>query len=133
MQGTDVLYPGVEVDGYKVEPWGLGEIEKLVPVFARVYAEMHKIPFAVDKDGKKETLIDHLMKEENLIPMILALLPEVKTVLCVTLNEKPETVEKFKVDQVIRLVLTIVNQNVGYLKNSFGPLSAVVKDLTATA
>jgi len=123
MQGTDVLYPGVEVDGYKVEPWGLGEIEKLVPVFARVYAEMR---------GKGIT-IDSATKEENLIPMILALLPEVKTVLCVTLNEKPETVEKFKVDQVIRLVLTIVNQNVGYLKNSFGPLSAVVKDLTATA
>jgi len=114
----NVLFPEMDVEGFKVKPWSLGTMEELTPCLERV-----TITFI-----NKGITLENIEKE---VPkVILSILPEVSTILSITLKEDIAKVKELPLNSVIALLLTITTQNVAYLKNSFGPMKSLIKSLT---
>ena len=114
----NILFPEKEVDGYKVRPWSLGMVEELAPCLERITLVLIKEGITLDN------------AEKEVLKITMKALPEVKTVLSITLKEDIEKVKELPMDTVVALLLTIITQNITYLKNSFGPISNLIKDLT---
>jgi len=117
----EMLFPEKQVAGYTVRPWTLGQIEQLAECFERVaYKCIEKGITSAPKNLEVE------------LPKIIgAVLPEISTVLSVTIDGlSVKDAKKFDLGTATLLILTIVHQNMEYLKNSLGPLKAMLKRLT---
>jgi len=118
----EILFPEKQVAGYTVKPWTLGQIEELSACFERVAFK------CVDK-GVSISL-DKL--EAELPKIIGSALPEISTVLSVTIDGlSVEDAKKFDLETATLLILTVVHQNMEYLKNSLGPINIMIKQLIA--
>ena len=115
------LFPEKEVEDFKVKPWSLEMVEELAPCLERITVLLIK----------KGITLDNV--EQKIGQASLAVLPEVKTVLSITLREDIEKVKKLPLNTIIALLLTVVTQNITYLKNSFSLISNLVKDITKKA
>lgn len=112
---SDILFSKRKVGDYEVDAWGLGELQKLVPVFERFVVKM-----ATNKLTLKDFDPDVLQKNPGKLFKILpTALPEIAEILSITLNRPTDEINKLKLDQVIELLIVIFQQNVEYLKNSF--------------
>jgi len=117
----NTLFPEQVIEGYKVRPWSLGTMEELAPCLERITITLLE----------KGVTLDNLEKEISKV--VFSILPEVSTVLSVTLKEKVEGMKELPLSSVIALLLVIVTQNISYLKNSLSPMQSLIKEMTKTA
>lgn len=117
-KSKNTLFPEKIVDGYKVKPWSLGTVEELSPCLERL-----TIVFI----SKGITLEN---AEEEAPKIIFSVLPEVSTVLAATLKKEVKEIKELPLDTVVALLLTVVTQNIAYLKNSFSPIKNLIKEMT---
>jgi len=123
MSEITTLIDEQDIGGYKVRPWGIVQLAKLSPVFERVTGKLKSegITFKdlTDKEGMK------------LDSLIFILLPEVPSIFSITLNLTEEEVGKIPPQLTIAMLMTMLMQNMETLKNSFGLISVMIKQMTA--
>lgn len=106
---TEVLFPGVEVEGYKVKPWRFGELADLSPMLGEIVQK-------VQAYGIK-SLKDLSIRMVEVIPLIL---PYTPSIAAKTLGISEDEVRAWPINKATMILLTIMNQNLEYLKNCFG-------------
>ena len=117
---AEVLLDGETVAGFNVRPWTISKCAALTPVFEKIAAEMKRRKlsfrdfFTVTKDGEKEKV-----EVLNLDQLLFALLPLVPEIISKTLDITQEEVDTIPQDAVLTITVTIVKQNMDYLKNLF--------------
>lgn len=104
----DVLFPEVQVAGYTVRPWTFGDTVALAPEFRGMIKVIRE-----EKIGFEDL-------EERFPEVVTLLLPFGSEIVRKTLKISNEEVGKLGPDKALLVLLTIINQNLDYLKNSFG-------------
>jgi hypothetical protein len=117
------LIDEVDVCGYKVRPWGIVQIAALAPAFERIVNKMKT-------RGVKLPDILNGIRDKTFVGIdgiIFSVLPEAPEIIAKTLKIDLAEVEKIPQSSVMPIVLTILNQNILYLKNWLGPLLTMTK------
>lgn len=111
---TDVLFPGKEIEGYIVKPWTLKQVRLLSPVFVDLFA-------IAKKEGA--TPENFMQIIEELLP---ALLPNAHKIISVSLGVSEDEADELSFGKASILTISILAENVEYLKNFFGLNEKVV-------
>lgn len=104
---------------FQVSPWGFDEIEALNPTFEAIYAELkrRKISlrdfYQVSKVGEGKEKIDLI----NFDQLYFVIMPHLRHIFKVSMHITDEDVSKIRPDEMTTMLLKIVMQNIGYLKN----------------
>lgn len=111
---TEILFPEIEVKGYKIKPWVFGELVDLSPILSKIVKAIHA-------EGIKslDCLVERMIE---LIPLMLPFAPEI---IAKTLHIEEQEIRTWPIDKATVILLTIINQNLGYLKNCFGLVKSV--------
>lgn len=104
----EILFPEVKVCGYTVRPWTFGDTAALGPEFRGMIRAIRE-----EKVGFDDI-------EERFPEIVTLLLPFGPQVVAKTLHVPVAEVEKLSIGDATVLFLTIINQNMDYIKNSFG-------------
>jgi hydrogenase-4 membrane subunit HyfE len=111
------LIPEKEIAGHTVKPWTLATMVKLAPVFMRTRKRALQEKIAIDI-------------ENDMTGFAMFLLPDVPEIVAITLGIPPKEAEDLVGGDAVVIVLTILQQNVSYLKNLVGPLVAAIHAIT---
>lgn len=115
---TDVLIDEFEVAGYKLHKWTLGDLTKLTPCLQSIGARLRDS--GINLDNFKDKIVE-------MLPCFTSELPEIVSI---STGVSIEEARKIELDTAIILALGIVKQNLSYLKNLSGPISALVQEMT---
>jgi len=128
---TEVLFPEVDVEGYRIRPWSFGQFAKLMPVFRSIMIDVKKAGLILgDIEGKTEQDVEKDAVE--MVPEIMELAaPYAPVIIAITLGVSENEVESWDMVKGTTILLTIITQNVDYLKNSSG-LGTVMKVLNTS-
>ena len=113
------LIDEVEVEGYKIRPWGIVQISRLSGSLERIF-------FGLSSRG---VTLESATKDISKI--IFAVLPEIPAIISETLNIPIAEVDKIPQSKIMPLVLAIINGNMVYLKNWYTPAKAAITEVTA--
>jgi hypothetical protein len=105
---TEILFPEQEVDGITVHPWTFGQIAKLSPIFRLIASDLRESEIPVDE-------LESRMSEVILIAGKYA-----PSIVAATINLPIAEVEQWPPEKGIKLLFTIISQNLEHIKNSFG-------------
>jgi len=128
-----ILFPDVEVEGYTIRPWTLAQAVALASTLGAlveiakesgVGEVLWKFMDLLDtgqgdaKDAFAKAQKEVLGVLPGLVPKFL---PHAPKILTVSLGASEEEVGKMNLGKTTVLLLSVVSQNVDYLKNFFGP------------
>jgi hypothetical protein len=121
MGETETLLDYVEVAGFKVKPWTIVQLAELSPYIEKIM------------NGLKERgiTLEGLKTGVGLDRVLFAVLPEAPRILEITLRISKEELEKISFEKVPAIVLTILQLNIEYLKNSLSPIQGMIKKILA--
>lgn len=120
----EILFTSQEVAGCTIRPWTLGQIVKLFPAFEYIAGEF-KARGIAPKD-----ILSTIQAEP--FKVLSPCLPQISSILSITTGKSIEEMEALQIGDVLQLLIVIIQQNIEYLKNAFGPISTVVAQLTET-
>jgi hypothetical protein len=109
------------VAGFNVRPWGFDEIEKMTPVFEKIYSGLKARKLTL-KDFYQQTKIDDGNSKIELInfdQLYFVVMPHVREVFKISTGASDSDLSKMPPEVMPILLLKIVMQNIGYLKNWF--------------
>ena len=105
----DILFPEIEVEGYKIRPWTFGQLVDMSPIFRAIMAE-------AIKDGITFENID-----KSVPSLVMIALPYAPDVISKTLEIDREEVRGWReLNKATVVLLTIITQNLEHIKNSSG-------------
>ena len=119
---TEILFPEKKVNNYELEPWGLKEISLVAPIINKAIGKC------------KDKGIN--LKTEHLSTAFLDILPliydEVLEIIAITTGDSIENIISIKPrsDGAV-IAMTILYQNMEYIKGFFGMFPAVIEAITA--
>jgi hypothetical protein len=108
------LFTEKRVGEYTVREWSLGQIVELAPVFEQAKRMCVERKFTLD------TLA------ADPLALVTAITPLVPRVLAVTMRVDDAKVRELPGSAAVTLALTVVEMNLAYLKNLFGPMMAAI-------
>jgi hypothetical protein len=108
------LFTEKRVGEYTVREWSLGQIVELAPIFEQAKRMCVERKFTLD------TLA------ADPLTLVTAITPLVPRVLAVTMRVDEAKVRELPGSAAVTLALTVVEMNLAYLKNLFGPLMAAI-------
>jgi len=133
MSDEQILFPDVEVEGYTIRPWTLAQAVALAPTLGAL-VEIAKESGVGEvllgfmdlldpgQGGAKDAFAKAQKEVIGVLPeLIPKFLPHAPKILYVSLGASMEEVDKMDLGKATVLLLSIVSQNVDYLKNFFGP------------
>lgn len=120
----EILFTSQEVAGCTIRPWTLGQIVKLFPAFEYLANEF-KARGIAPKD-----ILSTIQTEP--FKVLAPCISQITFVLAISTNKTTAEMEALQMDDVLKLLIVIVQQNIEYLKNAFGPVSAIAAQLTET-
>jgi len=105
----EILFPEKEIAGLKLRPWTLGDLEDLRPELRGVFA------WAKESGVTTDNLADK-------IPEVLDFLLGgfARSIIAKTAKVDEDKVRALPLDKATLAMLTIIDQNWAYLKNSYG-------------
>jgi len=103
----EILFPEIEIDGFKIRPWTLGKLKRVNPCLERILGKL-------ENKGIKLTL-DNI--ENNLWDLYIAAIDEIITILSISLDVEEEKLEDIPIPQAIRLIFLVYKQNEDSIKN----------------
>jgi len=128
-----ILFPGVEIEGYTVRPWALAQAVALAPTLGAL-VDIAKASGVGEillgfmdlidpgQGGAKDAFAKAQKEVIGVLPgLIPKFLPHAPKILSVSLGVSEEEVGKMDLGKATVLLLSVVSQNVDYLKNFFGP------------
>lgn len=133
----EILYPEVELYGYKVKPWGLKQLAELSPYLYSLKEEIKKKGvdifkiFGLEETKGKNQKDDTNMMIEGLFDLSTSIAPYAIKIICVSSGMPQTEAEGLPIDKAMVFLLTIVEQNINFLKNSLGLVTEKIGDLKA--
>jgi hypothetical protein len=133
MSDEQILFPDVEVEGYTIRPWTLAQAVALAPTLGALVdiAKASGVGEALlgfmdlldpAQGGAKDAFAKAQKEVIGVLPgLIPKLLPHAPKILSVSLGTSAEETGKMDLGKATVLLLSIVSQNVDYLKNYYGP------------
>lgn len=138
MEKTDesILFPEVDVCGYRFRPWTLDQAVELAPTLGSIVEIIEQSGISkalsdildavdIDESGMKAVVNafrvvwkDVVRALPGLAPKFLPLAPKI---LMVSLGQPKEVVGAFDLNKTRRLLTAVAMQNWDYLKNYYGP------------
>lgn len=109
-----ILFPEMEIEGYKIKAWSLGKLERIAPHLEKIIQEIRL----------RKLKLSELLTDPT--GLLLALIGDVAPIISITLGEKIEVVREFALERSVKIALVIAQQNVGYLKNVLIPLQKML-------
>lgn len=133
MSDEQILFPDVEVEGYTIRPWTLAQAVALAPTLGAL-VEIAKESGVGEvllgfmdlldpgQGGAKDAFAKAQKDVMGVLPgLIPKFLPHAPKILSVSLGASEEEVSGMDLGKATVLLLSVVSQNVDYLKNFFGP------------
>jgi len=117
MESNKKLFTVVNINGFEIRPWTLEQVELLLPQFSKIKLFI---------DNEKITFDNFIKRAWDFSTMLL---PEISSILSITLNEDENKIKKFEMGTIIEILLVILTQNMAYLKNLLGPMTEILKNL----
>jgi hypothetical protein len=119
-----ILYPKQRINKYVVEPWGLFEISQIAPIILSISEKA--------KANGMNLTVDNCAK--NIAAGLHFIYDDVIKIVAITVGDTEENIKKIspRSDGII-LILSILYQNIEYLKDFFGLLPMVVKTIQSAA
>jgi hypothetical protein len=118
---TTLLDKTEDVCGFKLQPWRFKEYEQIIPIVEKISLDMkkrnltYKDFFQIKKKEDEVGSTDFdLLNYEQLLFLIN---PYIRPLLKISANATDEAVDKITPDELSVILLKIVVQNIGYLKN----------------
>jgi hypothetical protein len=131
-----ILFPGIEVEGHKIQPWTLGQAVELAATLGAlvdiigesgVGGTLSNILDSIDAEtttvGAVTTAFKGGWKDvvRALPAMVPKFIPLAPKILSVSLDVSAEEVAKFDLGKTTKLLKAVGLLNWDYLKNYFGP------------
>ena len=110
----EVLFPEEVVEGYKIRPWGLGEIAGVSPFLLKALK------------AARDAGADVMRPESHVPELALGFASYAPDILSRTLKISKEEAESLPTDKALVILLAVLSQNIEYLKNSLG-LGSVIE------
>ncbi|MDD5348236.1 MAG: hypothetical protein PHT59_06465 [Candidatus Omnitrophica bacterium] len=107
----------VEVEGFKLAPWCIGNLAELAPDIERVMARL------------KERGVTMTTWREKLTDIIFQVLPEAPRFISVSTGKPIEEISKLPSEKAFRILSAIISLNLGYLKNWLGPAERAAQEI----
>jgi hypothetical protein len=133
MSDEQILFPDVEVEGYTIRPWTLAQAVALAPTLGAL-VEISKESGVGEvllgfmdlldpgQGGAKDAFAKAQKEVISVLPRLIPkFLPHAPKILSVSLEVSAEEIGKMDLGKATVLLLSVVSQNVDYLKNFFGP------------
>jgi hypothetical protein len=128
----EILLDGEKVEGFLIKPWTLSKCAEVSPILEKIYLELKK---------RKLTFRDfvHVTKNEegkdkieviNLDQLYFSITPFTPAVIALTLGITAEEVDKIKPDSMFPIIICILRQNIGYIKNSVALMTSMVQAIS---
>lgn len=133
----EILYPEVELYGYKIRPWGLKQLAELSPYLYSLKEEIKKMDidilkiFGLDETKGKKQKDDTNLMVEGLFDLSTTIAPYAAKIICVSSGMPQAEAEDLPVDRALVFLLTIIEQNINFLKNSLGLVTEKIESLRA--
>lgn len=121
MGETETLLDYVEVEGFKIKPWGIIELSELSPHLEKIMKNLQERGLTLE--GAKTGV--------GLDRIVFSVLPEMPAILEVTLAITREELKKIPTDKVLKIVFAVFQINIEYLKNLLGPIQSMTKKILA--
>jgi hypothetical protein len=133
MSDEQILFPNVEVEGYTIRPWTLAQAVALAPTLGALMGIAKEsgvgevlwkfMDLLEPGQGDAKDAFDKAEKEViGVLPgLVPKFLPHAPKILSVSLGASAEEIGKMDLGKATVLLLSVVTQNVDYLKNFFGP------------
>jgi len=128
-----ILFPGVEIEAYTVRPSALAQAVALAPTLGAL-VDIAKASGVGEillgfmdllgpaQGGAKESFGKAEKEVLSVLPgLIPKFLPHAPKILSVSLGASAEEVDRMDLGKATVLLLSVVSQNIDYLKNFFGP------------
>jgi hypothetical protein len=104
---VEILFPEIEVDGYKIKPWTLGKLIKINPHLERIFTKLEEKGIKLSIDT-----IDTYLRD-----IYFAAVPEIVSILAISLEKSIEDLEDLAIPTAIKLIYAIYKQNEESVKN----------------
>jgi len=119
---AEVMFPGKKVNKYDLEPWGLYEISQVAPVIKRAIDKCKAAGIKLGKEHLSTSFLD-------ILPIVYE---DVVEIASITTGDTIENIKQIRPRQDgTVLAMTILYQNMEYLRGFFGMLPAIVEAVAA--
>lgn len=112
----EILYPGIQVAGFKVLPWSFDQFFDMLPVFL-------KGSDILKQNGIGMSDLEGLVERkdiEKIISTLILFRPILPEIVSKTVGIEIEDVKRMEFDRVISITLVILIQNAERIKNFSG-------------
>jgi hypothetical protein len=124
---SEILFPDISVAGLKIRPWTFGQFMDMLPVFRKAADRLLEI--GIGKNDIDEALSD----PSKMLEFVSIILPISGEVIAKTVGVSEEEVRDWPIDKAVQVLIVILSENAGRIKNSFGLGISVLKTLSKAA
>ena len=125
----EILLDGEKIAGYVIKPWTIRKCAEISPILEKVLKELKKrrltfrdfVILEKQPDGKDKVTVT------NLDQLFFCITPFVPDLMEKTLGITQEELEKISPDSMLPIIVCILRQNVGYIKNSLALMTSMVQ------
>ena len=125
----EILLDGEKIAGYLIKPWTIRKCAEISPILEKVLIELKKrrltfrdfVILEKQPDGKDKVTVT------NLDQLFFCITPFVPDLMEKTLGITQEELEKISPDSMLPIIVCILRQNVGYIKNSLALMTSMVQ------
>ena len=114
---NNLLFPEKVIEGYRLRPMTLGQIQELVPYIQLVVTVMKQSKITVEN------------VQENMDTILFCLLPVMPDIIKIVIKEDDNIIKSFGAEKAAVIFREIVFQNIIYLKNLCRPLEGAMKEI----
>jgi hypothetical protein len=104
---------------FNVKPWGFDEIEQLTPTFERIFSDLKRRKLSL-RDFYQTTKLPEDKERIDLLnfdQLYFVIMPHLREIFKISMRISDSDVSRIRPDDMATMLLKIVMQNIGYLKN----------------
>ena len=125
----EILLDGEKIAGYLIKPWTIRKCAEISPILEKVLKELKRrrltfrdfVVLGKDAEGKDKVTVN------NLDQLFFCITPFVPELIEKTLGVSGDELDKINPDSMLPIIVCILRQNVGYIKNSLALMTSMVQ------
>jgi hypothetical protein len=125
----EIVLDGEKIGGHFIKPWTIRKCAGITPILELIHGSLKKrrltfrdfVILEKQPDGKNKVTVT------NLDQLFFCVTPYAPALIEKTLDITPEELDKIKPDDMLPIIVCILRQNVGYIKNSLALMTSMVQ------